>query len=193
MPTSRDMRGEDLRKRIYPKLTKLFSQLEVKTKWRIGGKRKDDLDPRLMYAPEIDLAVGPFNVEKPSDLHRNEIDDAYKKYRNLLFKINEIAEVKIDDSGHGLGYNPRCLVAIEVGGSGSRKHYLGDIFNSHVVGKIGIVVGANNKSTEIYKRIFEFINYCVQVGKLNDLISNVMVLDGKKFLDFLIKHEKSIL
>jgi len=132
--------------------------------------------------------VGPYNISRQIKRNNKNINSAFEKYRGFLDSINQIATKKFDEDS--LNSNPRCFIAIEVAGSGSEKHLLGDMFNTSILGKVGMVVGANEKNLKTYQRIYEYVNFAYEVEKTSQYFGNVAILDGVEFLGFLKKLNK---
>lgn len=177
-----DLKGEELRVIIYKELSRVFSKDEVMTKWPASKGRKDDFDPIYMYAPETDIVVKPFNIERRVELDKQKINFALIRTSDFVKRINRRAEIKIVDSH--FNDNPRVFIAIEVGGSGSEKHLLGDLYNASILGKIGIIV-CTSKTSKTYKRIYEFTKFAYSVGKPTQGLRNVAIIREKEFIQIL--------
>lgn len=181
------MKGDELRKQLFQEFQKIFGQDNVKTEWRASAESSDDFDSGYMYTPKTDVAVGPYNISKQVKRDNQNIKSAFEKYKDFLHEINQIAEKRFNENR--LNINPRCFIAIEVGGSGSsRKHLLGDMFNASILGKIGIVMGVNEENVRAYKRIFEYVNFAYEVKKTKQHFYNIAILNGVDFLKFLRKR-----
>ena len=109
------------------------------------------------------------------------INEAVSKYQNILNKMNDVADKRYNSEF--LNKNPRFFLAIEVAGSGSPKHLLGEMFNAVILGKIGIVIAANKKILDTYLRHVEYINFAHDVKKTRVHFNNLMIIDGQKLLD----------
>lgn len=164
---------------IVEKLRQHFT--EVEKEWRITKGATDPLSVNAdVYAPRLDVAVGPFNVREEDKV---EMVDTIK----TVFSQKAPQELKNIITSRRLkqNQNPRCTIAIEVVYSGSSKHILGDITNASVMGLYGFVV-ASNSTFEKLKRIFEYSKVIKQVGKVpEDMFSNVCVISGDNFLRLL--------
>lgn len=180
--------GEELRKALFVELKTYFGEENVRTKWRATDESTDDFDSATMYTPETDLVVTPFNVNGELSTNNHLIDEALEKYINLLREINSFAAVPFQE--HILNKNPRCFLAIEVGGSGSEKHLLGDMYNASVLGKIGFAVGAVPQIVNSYTRLYQYTNFAYSVGKTNQSFGNLGVIDGIRLLSFLKQKNK---
>ncbi len=175
--------GEQLRVLLFNEFKIFFGNENVKTKWRATDESTDDFDGSYMYTPETDLVVKPFNISREITRDNNSINSAFDKYTNFLNDVNTSALVPFQQ--HLLNRNPRCFLAIEVGGSGSEKHLLGDMYNASVLGKIGFVVGTNRSITNSYQRLYEYTNFAHSVGKTDQHFGNLAILDGLWLLYYL--------
>lgn len=183
------MKGEELREQLFQEFQKIFGQDNVKTKWRATTESSDDFDSSYMYTPETDIAIGPYNINRYIETNNRDIKSAFESYKDFLHEINQKIAIKKFHENY-LNNNPRCFIAIEVGGSGSsRKHLLGDMFNASILGKIGIVVGVNEENARAYKRIFEYVNFAYEVKKTEQNFKNIAILNGVDFLEFLRKRK----
>lgn len=160
--------------KITEKLQQYFS--EVKTEWSVT-KNATDVFSVPVYGPRVDVAVGPFNIEKG-----NKIDEIKTVFKN---KAPQKLKNYIESNNLSENANPRCVLAIEVVFSGSSKHILGDITNASMMGLYGFVVASNSKFNKL-KRIFEYSKVIKQVGKApKGLFSNVCVISEEMFLELL--------
>jgi len=164
---------------VVEKLRDHFS--EVEKEWRITKDSTDLLAVNAdVYAPRLDVAVGPFNVREEDKV---EMVDTIK----ATFTEEAPQELKniVESESLRQNRNPRCTIAIEIVYSGSSKHILGDITNASVMGLYGFVV-ASSSTFDKLKRIFEYSKVIKQVGKVpEDLFSNVCVISDEKFLRLL--------
>lgn len=178
-----DYVGEELRKLLFEQLERVFREDIVKTKWRADKGSTDDLNRSYIYTPETDLVVGPFNIHKnmPADNHL--IDLSVEHHNDVLSNINSISIIPY--KRNMLNENPRCFLAMEVAGSGSEKHLLGDMFNACVLGKVGIVIGATAEVIKSYCRIYEYVNFAYDVGKIKQNFGNLAIVEGSKFMTLL--------
>jgi len=148
-----------------------FTGHEVIVEWSIRKRATDRMtgDP-LLYAPRVDVAVGPFNESSGRDhqITRNSVPTNLQRlFRNL--EVNP---------------NPRCLIAIEVTYSGSSKHILGDIMNASAMGLYGIVVGKPEIVPKI-KRNIMYLQRLSELDKPHFLPKNLLVLSTDELRDLL--------
>lgn len=179
------MQGEQLREKLFEEFKKIFKEGQVFTRTRTATNSGDDFNATIMYNPELDIWVGPVNINKNITDNNFQINKSLDTYKDILNEINDVADKKYNYNS--LNKNPRFFLAIEVAGTGSSKHLLGEMFNASILGKIGIVIAANQTILDTYLRHVEYINFAFEVKKTKVHFNNLMVLDGRKLLDFLKK------
>ena len=175
-----DYQGEKLRKVLFKLFQKHFGDQNVKTKWRASSESADDFDSSYIYTPETDIVIGPFNTNRRIEENNSLIDLKVSEYASFFSFLNRISSTPYQN--HLLNKNPRCFLAIEVAGSGSEKHLLGDMFNASIIGKIGIVIGTTPEIVKSYMRLYEYVNYVHTVGKIDQTFGNLAILLGSDML-----------
>lgn len=124
-----------------------------------------------MYAPRIDIAVGPFAVE------RRRLEE---QYTHLLFETRPFIEsliechnqnveaaeegVRFDNIVH-FNLNARCLLCIEIEDSGSRKHCLGNLVNASALGRIGILIARSETILRTFVRQRVYLRFLAHAKK----------------------------
>jgi len=180
------MEARNFQKKIEKRLVEIFGQDFVKSEFdsvKFDGRGHNHVS---VYAPRIDIAVGPFNPYLPN--HDIGIDDTKKMKQHpltqkLFTKGNEgDTRGTLDSLWNDLS---RCYLAIEIEFSGSSKHIMGGIINAASSGSIGIVIG-NKKTTEKIKRIYKYIIRLENYERVKtNYLSNLWVFEDIEFLDFL--------
>ena len=149
---------------------------EVKPEWAVARDATDSYTnpANARYAPQLDIAIGPFNISRDVDANVNEICRA--SGHNL---INHIRSRGVSFENE----NPRCLLAIEIEFTGSSKHILGGITNASMMGLVGIVIGRSDNIAKIH-RIQEYVRWLPQVRKAPmSLFGNVVIFEATPFLE----------
>ncbi len=159
------MPGTDYQRAVALLLRRHFG--DVRLEWSISSDATDALarDPTI-YAPRVDVAVGPFNVSHGFDPTIRE--DLLP--RSLL----ELFDQRPSNP------NPRCLLAIEVCFSGSSKHIMGDMLNAGALGLFGLVVGDAPHMAKI-ERIGRYLDVLAGLGKVPWMFRNVVSLSTSDF------------
>lgn len=159
----------DLLKQIFPKN-------EVKREWDSVYFDNHRGNHKTIYAPRIDVAVGPFNSS--SNLRSNRDNTVVMKNSLLVERLNERYDIIWNNSS-------RCFLAIEVAFSGSSKHIMGDFLNATSTGGIGIVVSGSKS----YKKVRRMLNYFKRLEEFKRMerrsMMNLMLFRDVDFLQFL--------
>lgn len=114
-----------LQEEIETLLNKKLNGVKAKREWKVTNNRTDGYDPKLLYAPILDIGVEPFLIKRVSPEETQKLDIAFERNKLLIEKIiHEGATFEEFE----YNYNPRCLIAIEIETSGSKKHLIKTIF-----------------------------------------------------------------
>lgn len=161
----------EYQKRITKILKTIFGEKLVRKEWSAASG--DNLWRDRVYAPRVDIAVGPFNSRWNHDLG---IDSAAAMELHPMIKeINERTTIKWNEFS-------RCAIAIEIEFGRIQKYILGDIVNASILGGIGIVI-ANKESEEKIMRAVHYFE-SMDIRRVN-ICQNLIVFNDKNFLDFL--------
>ena len=164
------MSGRDYQLAVLPVLERHFD--DVRLEWSIPRGATDRFAPNAtVYAPRVDIAVGPFSLE-PGRSAAIDAELLPPRLRGLF-------------EGRPANANPRCLLAIEVYFSGSSKHIMGDMLNAGALGLYGLIVGADEHMAKI-RRIGRYVEILGDLGKMPWLFRNVVALSATEF-DALIR------
>ena len=145
-----------------------------------------------IYSPIPDIAVGPFALgnlsyeEKYDELaaHSEPLLTELIRITNDNFDTNGLSDLRILDGSEAfrtsLAVNPnaRCFLAAEIESSGSRKHFLGDLVNASSLGRVGLVVGADDEALAIFMRIMRYLKFLTDVGKPRFIYPNLLVMSS---------------
>src|SRR3989338_1211827 len=173
----RGQRGQELKEYqegIYNSLKEVFGEELVEKEWNVAKNSRDDLT-RKMYCPRIDIAVGPFRIDGTTNFQNPQMDQELERHRffvERLFQNSESHGGNLDDFLGNRNENPRCFLAIEIEGSGSRKHMLGDVANASIIGSIGIIIPFNEKKLKQFKKIKGYITFATDAGKIRAVFKN---------------------
>ena len=182
---------------IAGKLTVLLVQQgyesEVKVPWSAFSGHG-----RRTYSPKVDIAVGPFAIEKS---YEDEYDRMVYSYHRLIdtwidmFRQNWRRVIGgtswrvpphspsgyRDFIGHSANRNARCFIAIEVENENSRKHLMGSIINAGALGRVGILVAWQEKVLRAAIRMREYFDLLQEAEKRTFNMSDVVVLSRNQF------------
>ena len=175
------MTAKEFQEHIASLINYYFS--EVIIEWNVAGDSNDDFN-RDLYSPRMDIAIGPFNINRDGDYdsHSYRLNEAKRAF------IDEIVEIGFHSGSFSPNPNPRCFIGIEIEESGSRKHMLGDIANASILSEIGLVVVLNNTKFDQFKKIKKYIDFAIRNGKLNSIFRNVIIIKGEDLERILRKH-----
>lgn len=160
-------------------------EVEVQDEWP-SMEVEDDL-----YSPRVDVAAGPFS--NPGQKRGSEYDRLMQKMGTLI--PNCVANFTENAARFGLweqvpslrilrttNYNSRCLIAIEIERSGTRKHMLGDLLNAGSLGRIGLVIGWDEDTVEAFVHIMNYFKFLTWKEKPSYEAGNVLVVSKEQFL-----------
>ena len=141
---------------------------------------------RHIYAPVVDIAVGPFAIEQRFGPQYTELLGATRNFiERLIEKHNRNVEhAEERTSLNRIMYfneNARCLLCIEIEDSGSKKHCLGDLVNASALGRIGVLVARSDKAFNAFLRQRVYLRYLAGVGKNTFRTDNALVLTAEQF------------
>jgi len=153
---------------------------EAYEEWNVAKHSQDDLT-RARYCPRLDVAVGPFNIDREVDHNIQRINSAYNKHKGFLGDLE--SKAAYCGKGFGTNANPRCFMAIEIENKNTRKHRLGSILNASALGKVGIVVGWDEKVTESLVKIQDYMDFLWKHHKMAGHFQNAMIIERSVFLE----------
>lgn len=184
------MKTDHFTKLLLEELENIFSKELVVPEWNASKDSADDFNNREYYAPRVDIAVGPFNINRELEKNNTNFNGLVDNNISLLQKLYEISHlgenheyISFQDFISTLNPNPRCFIAIEIENTKDAKRSLGDIVNASVMGKVGIVVPLGEDKYKLFYKIKKYFHYLEQVGKLEGNFRNVLIIEGNKFLE----------
>jgi GNAT superfamily N-acetyltransferase len=157
-------------------LKKIFPNNDVKKEWDSVSFDKKRSDHKDVYAPRIDIAVGPFNTR--SNIRNNYDHTAIMKNCLLVQRLNQQYDLIWNDLS-------KCFLAIEIVFSGSSKHVMGDFLNATSIGAVGIIVsrGERHKKATRIRKYLSQLEYNKRLDKRS--LRNLMVFSDSSFIHFL--------
>lgn len=178
---------------LIDKLGTIFPSEQIIKEWDVGKDSGDAFNRRIYYTPKVDIAVGSFNIDQRVELNNEKINALVNKHKKVflkrLYEISHLREgreyISYDDFLSMFNKNPRCFLAIEIENTKDPKRSLGDIVNASVMGKIGIVVPLGNEKYEMFVKIKRYFHHLKDVGKLKGNFRNVLIIEGKKLINYL--------
>lgn len=177
--------------KISKKLESIFTNCLVEMEWP-AFKRTDGI-----YAPRIDIAVGPFaihnrEISRYDDLierHKDFIVSCQKSFIKNMQELSSLNNIPLNLSEiYNFNRNARCFMAIEIERSGSRKHLLGDIINVSTLGRIGIIIPWNDDLFKAFIRQIDYLSFLKSVGKNTLAVKNLIILTRRQFNRIINKY-----
>lgn len=172
-------------------LRRVFPSSLICPEWsvRTGANDTFTKSNKSVYAPRLDIAVGPFNptVENIGE----DVRSIHSSSRHpLVQKIVRFGEEQ-NDGYFSLNNNPRCLLGIEIEWDGSSKHILGDYTNASMMGLIGVVIGFP-KNLEKMQRVGQYARELRRLNKApHDLFTNIVFFSADEFTRLLETEVRS--
>lgn len=141
---------------------------------------------RQIYAPVVDVAVGPFAIETRHGPRYTELLEETRPFIELLIEKHNsnIKDAGLHTSFQSIQYfneNARCLLCIEIEDSGSEKHCLGDLVNASALGRVGVLVARSGRTFNAFLRQRVYLDYLASVGKNTFRTNNALVLTTEQF------------
>jgi hypothetical protein len=138
-----------------------------------------------MYAPEIDLAVGPFaalrgyvtTYDRMADRHAEMLEAMLRAFqRNLRSFGSSYSSPDLESlCSHNL--NARCFIAVEIErGNPKLKYLIGSLTNAATLGRVGIVVAWDWVRMNDLSRAREYLAEMGAAGKNTLSTRNVLIL-----------------
>jgi hypothetical protein len=139
-----------------------------------------------MYAPVVDVAVGPFAIEKRYiDEYSRLLDRTRAFIESLIERHNSNLQGLETPTGfeavRNFNGNSRCLLCIEIEESGGRKHCLGNLVNASALGRIGILVSRQASVMRTFVRQRAYLHFLADVQKNTFRTENALVLSEEQF------------
>lgn len=173
---------------LLPRCRRKFRRLEVTSEWPAFSGIMHQ------YSPRVDIAIGPYNIGPGPNLMtaydrllrtlqiRNFVTAAFEIHQENLnvHTYGEIQHPTIDQLLR-LNRNSRCLFAIEIENTNSKKHMMGSIINAASLGRIGIGVAYCDAALRTFLRILNYLAFLKSVGKNTYNTNNFLVLSSTQF------------
>ncbi len=159
-------------------LKEIFGDELVKPEWDSVTYDGHMTNHSLVYAPRVDIAVGPFNSYADLDIG---VDRTAALKNHLLTKRLQ------ERTGNTVVWNDcaRCFLAVEIVFSGSSKHISGDFLNATSTGALGFIVASRG----MYEKVRRTLNYFHRLQEFERLhkngLQNIMLFRDDEFLEFL--------
>ena len=180
---------------LTPTMIENFGDLEVQSEWRAFQGLP------YQYCPRVDIAVGPFNVapspnrteEYNQIVRRDNISEFLREIYNLhIENIGDewLNEVRIPEFERIIekNQNARCLIAIEIENSSTKKHIMGSMVNAASLGRIGIGIAYNESVLRTFRRMLNYMGFLKRVEKNTYDTTNFLNVTKDQFEDIVTKN-----
>lgn len=143
---------------------------------------------RAIYSPAIDIAVGPFAINERLEEEYTRLLHGSRMFVDRLIDAHNgnvrdhDGQVVFDELLH-FNENARCLIAIEIEKSGSKKHCIGDLVNASALGRIGLLIAWSQDMLRTFLRQRVYLAYLAGVGKNTFKTTNALVLTKEQLYD----------
>lgn len=164
---------------VRTKLERLYEEVEVQ--WHpFRGQGYG------IYAPKIDVAVGPYAIEARYGNRYSELLTETRSFiESLIERHNRNVEGYEEQTSfqriERFNENARCLLCIEIEKSGGRKHCLGNLVNASALGRIGLLVARSDEMLRVFLRQRVYLSYLKSVEKNTFRTDNAIVLTETQF------------
>jgi hypothetical protein len=189
------MTAKDYQNALFQDISEKFPELEIKKEWNaFAGTRKQ-------YLPRVDIAFGPFNIEPGPNLidiyNRLVEKNRLRGFLQNAFYLHKQNLLSFDPAANGVfqefdvlvnsNQNARCLIAIEIENTNSKKHMMGSIVNASSLGRVGLGVSFCDSATNTFMRILAYLKFLSSVGKNSYNTNNFLVLTAHQ-IDELVEN-----
>lgn len=177
------MNANEYQDKVIDLLKKIFPANLVKKEWDAATTFGDSRVQRMVYAPRIDIAIGPFGNRFTLDIGDDQT--ASMQSHDFTKKLFERHYNDVDTMEEVWNKFARCYLAIEVEFSGSSKHILGDIINVATNGALAFLV-VDEKNYDKAMRIMRYVLRQENVGVFEvNTLKNLIIFNDGEFLSFL--------
>lgn len=193
----------EFQKELNGQLGFVFDKASARTEWRSMSSRDG------IYSPQIDVAVGPFSEIRGRN-RIEEFDSLMTEHQvffeHLIYCHNDrMNRHRPDDNRVSNAYsmptlcrlrrhnrNARCLVAIEIENTGSRKHLLGGALNAAALGRIGIIIPWTKDKEKATARLIYYWSFLRAVKKNAFDASNLLIAEPEELWTAMTKDYLSV-
>lgn len=189
------MTAKEFQNTIRPQIETKLRNLEVISEWRAFENMQ------YQYSPRVDIAIGPFSVHHGQNktreynelLRQEHIEDFFKKvYDFHIENIGEqwLNEIQISEFDFLIrkNQNARCLCALEIENTSTKKHIMGSMINAASLGRIGIGIAYNDSVKRTFVRILNYLGFLKRVEKNTYDATNFLIIT-KEQIESILNEE----
>lgn len=190
----KNMKVKDYQSILENKLSRIFTELEIKKEW------KADVNQFNLYSPRLDIGIGPFAINERMIEQYDALQIKYSTFIRGLIDIHNNNLIGIYNnyncrdifSAQNTNYNPRCFIAIEIENGVSRKHLIGGAINASALGRFGFFIAYNEEKFKAMKKLEGYFNFLSEAKKNTFNTNNLFILNKGQFLDYLDNYLSTI-
>jgi hypothetical protein len=143
----------------------------------------------FVLVARVDITVGPFATDRQCIVEYHRLG---RTHRGLLTPLHEQFVANAQTFGAtdlvpdlddllARNSNARCFMAIEIEGSGSRKHIMGGMINAAALGRLGVSLAASEANLRTFLRVRQCMLFLGAVGKNAFDPKNSLILTTHQF------------
>lgn len=150
------------------------------------------------YTPRIDIAVGPFAIQTQLGQEYDQLMGVGQSnilirclIRHHLLNIADfhntdtnVTDEHVDELFNnlmGINYNARCLIAVEIENTATRKHLMGSAINASALGRIGIAIPWTDEKFRAIIKLVRYFEFLSSVGKPTFGTQNLLIVRSVQF------------
>jgi hypothetical protein len=168
-------------------LRERFPAIQVTSEWAALA------DEPALYSPRVDIAVGPFAIDTRLEDDYDTLVHVHRAFLGQLHASFEhnVRSFNIDDRIPDLAFtcslnrNARCFLAIEIEGSGSRKHTMGGAINAAALGRVGVSAACSSAELKKLLKMRRYLRFLASVGKNTFDTTNLLVVTTQQLAEAL--------
>jgi hypothetical protein len=179
-----EMKAVDYQDKLILDFQRIFPSNQVLKEWDTVKYDPHFSNHKDVYAPRVDIAIGPFNDYSDLDcgIDRTKLMKTHPFIKKLTEDKRE-AGLRMKDLWNSFS---RCFIAIEIEFSGTSKHILGSMINASVNGSIGIVL-TNKVNYDKTNRIFSYFLRLESLERMKlTTLGNLFVYEQSQFQTLLL-------
>lgn len=184
------MKSIDYQNEVFQLLQNIFGKDLVFKEWDSVKYDGHTSNHKLVYAPRLDIAVGPFNSLANLDIGSDKAE-IMRKHPLTKILCKEFLNDR-EDLGNIWNKFNRCYLAIEIEFNSNSKHALGSLINASVSGALGVIIVETFKKKKELERLENYVKRLegLELIELNSL-RNVIIFEKNEFMEFLLNLLKT--
>ena len=185
------MKATDYQNKVVELLEDIFDKNLVCKEWDSVKNDGHFNNHKLVYAPRLDIAVGPFNSNMNLDIGQDKTEKMKKHF--FTKKLWEECLRDRDKMKNIWNKFNRCYLAIEIEFETGPKHAFGSLINAVVSGALAFVIVKNEKKKKEIERLSNYIFRLegLELFELNSL-RNLIIFEQDEFIQLLLEVKNEL-